>query len=162
MEMSSGAAGAPGAEADGSGRAGPGQIEMASVDLPVDEGAACRARRVLADVLAAWQVTDEDLIYDAQLALTELVSNAFRHGAGEIGMELERQGDTIVVAVRDGSAVLPRLHQAAPDAEGGRGLAILSAVAQDWGVDSHGGGKRVWARLQPRHRPPEPPAASQP
>ena len=59
--------------------------------------------------------------------------------------------DGLVVAVRDGSAVVPRPRSAEPGAENGRGLAILTAVTEDWGVEQEaGGGKRVWARLRTR------------
>ena len=124
---------------------------MANVDLPVDELAARRARRMVADLLAAWHLDDPALLDDAQLAVSELVTNAYLHGASGIALELEQQGDAIVLAVRDGSAVVPRPRVAEPGAENGRGLAILAAVTEDWGVEQEqGGGKRVWARLRTR------------
>jgi len=76
-----------------------------------------------------------DVVDDAALLISELLGNAVRYG---------------LVAVSDGggpSAVRPR--QVGCDATSGRGLAIVDAIADDWGVRRDDVGCTVWARLQP-------------
>ncbi len=115
-----------------------------SLDLPLTDHAAVLARRATREVLAAWGFADEDHIYDVQLVATELVSNAVRHGADLVHLELIANGDHLVVAVRDGSEVLPD-RDAGPYDESGRGLLIIEALTERWGVEDVDGGKRVWA-----------------
>lgn len=118
------------------------------MDLPLDEHAPLRARRAVGDLLAACRVSDDAVLYDARLLTSELVTNAVRHGADQVVLELERRPAGLMVAVRDGSAALPRPRSAGQADEGGRGLAIVEAVSDDWGVDHlPAGGKRVWALL---------------
>ena len=125
-----------------------GEARSAAIDLPLDALAARRARRMVADMLGAWHLDGSGLLDDTQLIVSELVTNAYLHGASGIGLEMRMDGGELEVAVRDGSAVVPRPRSAAPDAESGRGLAILAAITDNWGVNQEpGGGKRVWARL---------------
>jgi hypothetical protein len=51
------------------------------------------------------------------------------------------------VFVADGSSVVPRRRE--PDDRGGRGIALVEAMAVRWGVRDHEGGKQVWADLTP-------------
>jgi hypothetical protein len=41
----------------------------------------------------------------------------------------------------------PRLAEAGPGDESGRGLRLVAALSQRWGVDALGWGKRTWADL---------------
>ena len=84
---------------------------------------------------------------DIMLVTVELVSNAMRHGAGTVDLELQDGPGTLRVSVGDSSDVPPRLQ--APDAMalGGRGLMILDGLGC-WGVDrGPAGGKTVWCEL---------------
>ncbi|MGI8663378.1 MAG: ATP-binding protein [Acidimicrobiales bacterium] len=84
----------------------------------------------------------------ALLVLSELVTNAVRHGDGDVLVTLSCHEDAFVVAVFDegGGVVEPRRHD--PWATGGRGLRIVGGLAEKWGVEpSVAGGKTVWARL---------------
>jgi len=122
----------------------------AAFDLPLDPHAARQARRAVADLLQAWHVEDQDVIYDAQVVAIELVTNAVSHGGARIVLEVEKRGDAVLLAVCDGSPELPRHRVADPQDESGRGLTIIGGLAADWGVESlGGGGKRVWALLRP-------------
>jgi two-component sensor histidine kinase len=106
-------------------------------------------RRLVAD-LQPYSV-DETSLHEITLVATELVGNAIRHsGTAErdgvdVTWQIERSSVTIVVA--DPSVVRPQPRVAAPEAEGGRGLTIVAALSDEWGVDSDGAGKRVWARV---------------
>lgn len=110
-------------------------------------------RRRLADDLTAAGV-GADVIEEVVLVASELVGNAIRHTSAESGQPLDvtwdRQGDDLVVAVSDGSRLIPRRRDARVDTTGGRGLAIVEAIASSWGVSPTPTGKRVWARLRLR------------
>ncbi|GAU71129.1 putative serine/threonine-protein kinase [Streptomyces sp. NBRC 110611] len=115
-----------------------------------------QARGSVRTTLACWCL--DVLTDDAQLAVSELVTNALRHatqpplpGDEPIRCQLtverpERRAVRITVA--DPS---PRgLVQRHPDieAETGRGLTVLSEISADWGVETLPAGKRVWALLR--------------
>jgi anti-sigma regulatory factor (Ser/Thr protein kinase) len=100
---------------------------------------------------------------DAVLLTSELVTNAVVHGSGIITVAIERDDEAIAVAVGDYGDAQPvaALHsvlsdetaaeQTTPDAqaEGGRGLHLVRALATCWGVrrSRDGVGKVVWFRL---------------
>lgn len=92
---------------------------------------------------------------DALLLVSELVTNAVRHGDPDIVLSLSVRYGRVRVAVQDSGASLPVLPAVAPsiDRPTGRGLLIVSATAADWGVERlpDGGGKRVWAELATEH-----------
>jgi len=121
-------------------------------ELPLDPQAARLARRNVCDLLDSWHLEDELVRYDVALVTSELVTNAIRHGGDKVTMHVAIDHDTVTVAVEDRADVMPlTLHVADPLAESGRGLAIVAAVADDWGVEPlKSGGKKVWARIAPR------------
>ena len=82
----------------------------------------------------------------AQLAVTELLGNALRHGQPPIDYDVVCDHGCLVMSVADGSpsAPHPRVVPAAT-AESGRGMVLLEAVAQQWWSEPTPGGKRVWA-----------------
>ncbi|WP_079125622.1 ATP-binding protein [Streptomyces lushanensis] len=88
----------------------------------------------------------------AALLLSELVTNALRHGSPpgrEIAVTLRRGDGLLRVEVEDAGDLLPRPRDPGPDDECGRGLALVAALADDWGVAPRGGpGKRVWLTLK--------------
>jgi anti-sigma regulatory factor (Ser/Thr protein kinase) len=115
----------------------------AGVELPLSNEAAAQARRYVRDVLRTWQCAD-DLLYDILLVTSELVTNAVRHGGRRCHLHLEKTPEHLRIEVSDGSAVLPQPREDAD--EGGRGLAIVDAVAGGWGVSERDDGKSVWAK----------------
>lgn len=96
-------------------------------------------------MLTAWEVP-EPLVDDALVVVSELVANVVRHAGTVSTLELElgAQGTRLRVALADGSSTAPRLKRAHPSAEDGRGMAILAALSDRWGIELHVGGKRVW------------------
>jgi anti-sigma regulatory factor (Ser/Thr protein kinase) len=94
--------------------------------------------------------TPPTLVEDVELVVSELVTNAMRHGRGQITMHLEVAPDRVVVGVRDQGAGQPSPRE--PDATdaNGRGLALVAILATKWGVRPEpGGGKVVWCVLTP-------------
>jgi anti-sigma regulatory factor (Ser/Thr protein kinase) len=91
------------------------------------------------------------IVEDALLLVSELVTNAVRHGRPDIVISLAITADRIRVEVRDGGDSLPMLPAGHPsiDRATGRGLLIVAATAHDWGVERMPGiaGKTVWAEL---------------
>lgn len=81
---------------------------------------------------------------DVALAATELVTNAVLHGREPIVVSVQLVDGGVRVEVRDGSALSPAFSMLDPTAVTGRGLLLVSAVSDRWGVDPDGEGKVVW------------------
>ncbi len=81
------------------------------------------------------------------LVISELVTNAVNAGTDEVTITLALHRDHIRLLVRDDAGGTPRPRAAAPVEANGRGLAIVDAVALDWGVEPGPSGKVVWADL---------------
>jgi anti-sigma regulatory factor (Ser/Thr protein kinase) len=117
----------------------------ARFDMPLSVEAPCMARRVVGAVLAGWGFGDQDWLDGACVVVSELVTNAVRHGTGSLELGVQAHADRVIVSVADGSSVVPR-HRS-PDDAGGRGLAVIEALSVRWAVEDHEGGKRVWVEL---------------
>lgn len=101
------------------------------------------ARRYVRGVLQSQRV-DEKVTGIVELLTSEIVTNAVLHAEGAGELTLTVTGDTIRVEVDDPSALRPVRRSVGGDAVGGRGLAIVSALARAWGVEPGHHGKRVW------------------
>jgi anti-sigma regulatory factor (Ser/Thr protein kinase) len=99
---------------------------------------------VRAFVRAALGSRDVELIERVSLLVTELASNAVRHTNTAIEVVIEERRGRVRVSVRDASTRRPRRRHSGPDDVDGRGLQIVEALADRWGVDLDGGGKSVW------------------
>ncbi|MEV0094068.1 ATP-binding protein [Streptomyces sp. NPDC050738] len=114
-------------------------------ELAVSEHSVRHLRRILRLYLTGWELTE--LADAAELALTELVANVVRHVPGRrCSVLILREGDRVRVEVADRCPRLPSPADGGELAEGGRGLLIIAAVADDWGVNPSpdGTGKTVW------------------
>jgi anti-sigma regulatory factor (Ser/Thr protein kinase) len=119
------------------------------VELAAAPYAARDARRAAREVLTAWAVP-EGYVDDALLVVSELVANAVRHAhtVSTLELELSDGGRRLRVALADGSSTAPRLRHAHYSAEDGRGMGILAALSDRWGIELHVGGKRVWWEVE--------------
>ncbi len=109
----------------------------------VGEHSAGHMRRILRIYLTRWEL--DRLADPAALALTELVANVVRHVPGRrcsVLMLREPYGLRVEVADAVPGAVIAKL--AGPLEESGRGLALVEAVTDRWGVDERADGKTVW------------------
>lgn len=103
------------------------------------------ARACVREMCAAHHVTG-DRCDDAQLAISELVGNALRHGRQPIEVEVSWTDSGVLMSVADSGPLRPHLLSApSGSAESGRGLQLVQAVARSWGCDPTSAGKRVWA-----------------
>ncbi|GGR57703.1 ATP-binding protein [Streptomyces aurantiogriseus] len=136
----------------------------ASCALPARFEAVREARQFTRRTLGQWDVGDR--FDDVCLVVSELVTNALRHGlspdaalcgAGEhppVRLHLMRWTERLVCAVRDPSHDNP-LPREADDfsAESGRGLFLVDSFADGWGwhpLAGNLGGKVVWALFRLR------------
>jgi serine phosphatase RsbU (regulator of sigma subunit) len=103
-----------------------------------------RARMLVRRRLRRWGLSE--LIPTAELLASELVTNAVRYAQGSIALRLVREGG-LVCEVLDDSAALPRLRHAGDEDERGRGLQVVSQLAQHWGARRTLSGKVVWCEL---------------
>ncbi|WP_433859909.1 ATP-binding protein [Streptomyces kronopolitis] len=105
------------------------------------------ARRLVSSALRVWDL--EDLEDAAWVVVSELVSNTVKHARLDvIRVVVSRVGPQRVrIAVTDRSHDLPAMRHPGTNDVNGRGLAIVAAMSEKWGVDPLRWGKRVWAEL---------------
>jgi anti-sigma regulatory factor (Ser/Thr protein kinase) len=103
-----------------------------------------RARQVVGSALAAWGLDAERTAIE--LAVSELVSNAITHGAGDVRVCMDLAGDHVHLEVSDEGGGRPVMSPEAPVAGqvGGWGLRFVDELADDWGADTAAGLTRVW------------------
>ncbi|MCG0283501.1 anti-sigma regulatory factor [Streptomyces sp. PSAA01] len=131
--------------------------------LATDPAAVGRARHTAADALRGWGVPD-DTADDIVLMVDELVTNAVEHAGGPVWLRLRlRRGCCVICKVGDGCHEAPRLRHSDPDAEHGRGLLLVAALADAFGARVTPAGKVIWFRRRVRgDRIPAPRTASSP
>lgn len=108
------------------------------------------ARRFARDALAEWEVGPR--ADDVLVCVSELATNALVHGVppgrGFLLRLLPYDGG-VRVEVHDSGGGVPAVPQAegGEPAEGGRGLLLVAALADKWGVGSRAPGKIVWCEF---------------
>jgi serine phosphatase RsbU (regulator of sigma subunit)/anti-sigma regulatory factor (Ser/Thr protein kinase)/PAS domain-containing protein len=118
---------------------------VASWGLAFEPETAGRARALTSERLAEWRL--EDLTFSAELIVSELVTNAIRHGRGPVSLRLIRTENRLICAVSDGSSTSPHMRRAKVVEEGGRGLFLVAQFAARWGTRHTTDGKIIWAEL---------------
>lgn len=110
-----------------------------------------QVRRIVSAQLRYWHL--DSLIDRAALGVTELLSNVHRHAQPDktCTVEIELLLDQLMVSVHDHDPRLPvvgDIDEVSPTATCGRGLAMVAAVSESWGVRPDGeSGKVVWFTL---------------
>jgi two-component sensor histidine kinase len=123
------------------------ETPTASIRLGTDGRAASKARNFLRKTAC---MHCEQSVDTAELLVSELVTNALRHGAPpiEVAIHCKRNG-TLEVRVRDGSRGSPVYKRAGVWDESGRGVELVERMSDAWGVKKRFlGGKVVWFRLR--------------
>ncbi|MFC8131997.1 ATP-binding protein [Streptomyces sp. NPDC057302] len=130
------------------------------MSLTLGEHSARHLRFILRAYLGSWGMGE--LRDSAELALTELVTNVVRHVPDRhCELLILRRPQGLRVEIADRCPRLPEEGDGEELAEGGRGLLIVAAVTDRWGVDprtdgagGHGGGKTAWFECDTK-APPE-------
>ena len=139
---------------DGDGEAAVPPLD-ADAQMPHRVDSVPAARAFLIQLLHGWDIADQ-IIDDASLLTTELMSNAVEHGSGVVDLEIAVQDGLLRVGVHDASVELPVKGEVInASLEGGRGIWLVHSIARDWGSDSSGeeAGKTVWFELTTMHTP---------
>lgn len=84
------------------------------------------------------------------LLVSEVATNALVHGSGDVEVSVAVRDGLLRVEVSDASTDSPVPRSADPDAEGGRGLALVDALSTAWGTDLTPTGKTVWFEIATR------------
>ena len=134
--------------------------DPARLELPDDNTAPALARSHTRRVLSRWSLPG--VVEPLLLVVSELVTNAVRHGRPPVALRLRREGRGVRVDVHDESSAVGPAHGAGDSvradhaAEGGRGLPLIDAVTVDHGVDQVADdGKEVWAVVEPETAAPD-------
>ncbi|MFC8345891.1 ATP-binding protein [Streptomyces sp. NPDC057280] len=110
------------------------------------------ARRLTAHQLDTWgHPYDGEVNRTAQQVVAELAANAVTHGRVpgrdfELRLSLTAE-DTVRIEVSDARHDRRLRYVTDPDADNGRGLILVSLLAQAWGVSEGSVGKTVWAEI---------------
>jgi len=104
-----------------------------------------QARRAVAE--CATRLGLDELVDDLLLLVSEMVTNAVRHGAPPVRLEVLADDLVVRLAVGDGHPGLPRPREVDDDAEGGRGMVLVDLLAAEHGVRPQPPGKTVWASV---------------
>ncbi|MEU8954851.1 ATP-binding protein [Streptomyces sp. NPDC048518] len=78
------------------------------------------------------------------LVVSELVTNAIKHGHGLVELEIHVAGGTVTVSVTDENPAPAVLNQADPDDISGRGMALVAAYSDKWGSS----GEKTWCEFR--------------
>lgn len=126
----------------------------ARADLPPEPAAAARARRLTREALTRWDM--RHLGDDAETIASELAANAIRAAVPPraalpaIIFAVHQRPGELRIIVWDNGPGRPQPADPGPEAETGRGLAIIATLTgRNWGwwPTPQSGGKVVWAAL---------------
>jgi anti-sigma regulatory factor (Ser/Thr protein kinase) len=114
------------------------------------------ARRLLADAMERTGNACPQLREDAQLLISELVTNAVLHAQSHVSVVVRCEASSVCLWVRDFSPDPPVKRNRSQAIECNRsngpglglGLQLIDSLASDWGVEPHADGKAVWAQLR--------------
>jgi PAS domain S-box-containing protein len=118
---------------------------VATWDLPSDPAVVAKTREWACRQLSEWGLQEAG--FALELVVSELVTNAIRHGGPPIQLRLIRDVGGVTCEVSDGSNSSPHLRRAQTYDEGGRGLMLVAQLARRWGTRHRAVGKTIWAEI---------------
>jgi anti-sigma regulatory factor (Ser/Thr protein kinase) len=104
-----------------------------------------RARLRVGDFMS--DLVPEQIVEVAKLLTSELVTNAVMHDGDSFTLSATVVSDGLRIEVADESPRMPVLRPFRTEVPGGRGIAIVDALASRWGVDPSARGKTVWFEI---------------
>jgi len=124
----------------------PAGLRVRHVPLPTGLAAAAQAREQVRATVVAWQVPVDP--YAVALLTSELVTNAVRYEDNPaVMLDITCSAGQLRIDVHDSSRAMPAPADVPADAETGRGLIIVAALADEWGFYATPGGKAVYFAL---------------
>ncbi|MFD9675108.1 SpoIIE family protein phosphatase [Streptomyces sp. NPDC059981] len=133
-----------------------GPDRVAEWEVPYEPSEVATVRNAAARKIDAWGLGE--LGFATELILSELITNALRHGGAPVRVRL-LYDHTLTCEVWDGSSTAPHLRYAATTDEGGRGLFLVAQLSEHWGTRYTPSGKVIWAE---QHLPGTPGSAAPP
>ncbi len=123
------------------------QFEHEVEELPLADGpdAVPTARRFTVATLSDRGWTD--VVDDAAMVVTELITNALLYGGAPVLLRLVPIAGGVRVEVRDHGEQLPMRVISTPESMTGRGLSVVGTLSNRWGVEPLPDGKVVWCEL---------------
>ncbi len=115
-----------------------------SAEFANDTASVAAARRFVAEALDG---SSADVRERAELLVSELATNAVRHARSGFCLTVAQRDGHVRIEVRDGGAGVPRQKSPSAQETTGRGLLIVDALSEDWGVTEQLAGKGVWFSL---------------
>ncbi|MFE0191158.1 ATP-binding protein [Streptomyces sp. NPDC058989] len=114
-----------------------------------------QVRTIVSAQLRHWRL--DALVDPAALGVTELLANVHRHArpSKQCTVELRLLLDRLTVSVHDEDPRLPHVRTAGSWETCGRGLALIAALSESWGMRPDGSGKVVWFTLPALPATPE-------
>jgi anti-sigma regulatory factor (Ser/Thr protein kinase) len=126
---------------------------LACWDLRAEPRTAATARALTRTTLRRWRITESAGGADIILMVDELVTNAVVHGRDPVRLRLSISGALVRGEVTDAHPLIPEPGRPGLDAETGRGLLLVTALADEFGVMPGGCGKIVWFTLTVSNAP---------
>ena len=138
---------------------------IAAAAFEPEPTAVAAARHFVRETLNSWQLPGrDDLVADAVLLTSELVTNAIVHAGTGVELTCRLNGAALEVSVLDRHPARmipdPPGGRAEADRPNGRGLLLPGALSSSWGVTYAPTAKVVWFRLRLSSRPGGAPAAA--
>ncbi|HZJ49581.1 MAG TPA: ATP-binding protein [Actinomycetota bacterium] len=119
--------------------------DRVKIELAAEASSAERARRFVERALTSWKCME--LVEVTVLLANELVTNSVLHANTDIRVEIRKLPTGVRVQVSDHDVAPLAPRRASLSAEGGRGLALVEGISDDWGVERWDEGKTVWFQI---------------
>jgi anti-sigma regulatory factor (Ser/Thr protein kinase) len=110
----------------------------------------CRAQSVTAArhfTRSVLQGQPPETLEAAELMVSELATNAVQHARSGFELTISTARGQLRVEIRDSGQGQPAMRSPTPTENSGRGLRIVEAMSQEWGVRVEPAGKLVWFTL---------------
>jgi anti-sigma regulatory factor (Ser/Thr protein kinase) len=114
-------------------------------EFPLAVGSASAARRFVVDELTRTAAAGTDVVDDVGVIVSELATNCIRHARTGFVVTVDNSRDALRVEVTDSGAGVPAVRSPGPREPSGRGLQLVQALSDEWGLaPGPRGGKTVW------------------